>query len=277
MTVLLTNDDGIDSPGLQALYEGLSTVADVTVVAPKTDQSGVGRARSDMGEQHSNDVAITDHEWGYVVDGTPADCAAIGLRGIPEADEIELVVSGCNHGPNVGSYLMGHSGTIGAVVESVFLGTPGIAVSAYDPEAYYPADDGFNSAGRVTCRLVDELLGSGVFEDGVDLLNVNVPAMRPDRMRLTTPLADYETAVPDTASGTFDSSYWAAKPVGGDGWEPELPDYRGVYPEGTDRASVVAGEVSITPFEAPQTTVEAPPDLLSVVERYNAEPSKTRI
>lgn len=271
MTVLLTNDDGIDSPGLRALYEGLSTVAAVTVVAPKTDQSGVGRARSDMGELRSNDIEIADHEWGYVVDGTPADCAAMGLRGIPEADEIELVVSGCNRGPNVGSYLLGHSGTIGATVESVFLGVPGIAVSAYDPESYYPPDDGYGPAGAVTARLVDELLGSGVFEHSVDLLNVNVPSTSPDRMRLTTPLADYETDVPESGSETFDSSYWAAQPIAGDGWEPELPKYREVYPDGTDRASVVAGEISITPFEAPQTVVDAPPVLAEMAERYNTE------
>jgi len=278
MTVLLTNDDGIDSPGLRALYDGLSTVTDVTVVAPKTDQSGVGRARSDMGELRSNDVGIADHEWGYVVDGTPADCAAMGLRGIPEADEIELVVSGCNRGPNVGSYLMGHSGTIGAAVESAFLGVPGIAVSAYDPESYYPPDGGYGPAGEVTAWLVDELLGSGGFEPNVDLFNVNIPSEIPDRMRLTTPLADYETAVQkpaESGSETFDSSYWAAQPIAGDGWEPELPDYRDVYPDGTDRASVVAGEVSITPFKAPQTAVDAPPLVVDIVERYNAHKQKT--
>ena len=272
MTVLLTNDDGIDSPGLRALYESLSAVADVTVVAPKTDQSGVGRARSDMGESRSNDVAISDHEWGYVVEGTPADCAAIGLRGIPEADEIDLVVSGCNHGPNVGSYLMGHSGTVGAVVESVFLGTPGIAVSAYDPSGYYPSDDGYDPAGSVTGRLIAALLESDLFEHSLDLLNVNVPSESPGRMRLTKPLADYETTVTEAGPGTFDSSYWAAEPTAGDRWEPALPDYCGVYPEGTDRASVVAGEISITPFEAPQTAVDAPPQLVDVVTAYNANP-----
>jgi len=270
MTLLLTNDDGIDSPGLRALYESLSTVTDVTVVAPKTDQSGVGRARSDMGELRSNNLEITDHEWGYVVDGTPADCAAVGLRGVPEASEIELVVSGCNHGPNVGSYLLGHSGTVGAVVESAFLGTPGIAVSAYDPQSYYPAADGYGPAGAVTARLVDDLLGTEVFAE-LDLLNVNIPSKNPDRLRLTTPLADYETAVVDGGPETFDSSYWAAEPIAGDGWEPELPDYRGLYPDGTDRASVVAGEVSITPFEAPQTPVEPPAALTEIVAQYNSQ------
>lgn len=268
MSILLTNDDGIDSPGLEALYSQLSAITDVVVVAPKTDQSGVGRARSGMGDGRSNTVDITDHEWGYVVEGTPADCTAIGLRGIPEAESIDLVVSGCNHGPNVGTYILGHSGTIGAVVEASFLGVPGIAVSAYDPATYYPDDDSFEPAGTVTAMLAETVLGSSLF-DTVDLLNVNIPSQTPGRMRLTTPLADYETTVSE-AGGTeaFESNYWAANPVDGE-WEPELVDYQDVYPTGSDRAAVVDGEVSITPFQAPQTVVEAPSALRELVETYN--------
>jgi len=270
MTVLLTNDDGIDSPGLEALYRGLSTVTDVVVVAPATDQSGVGRARSGMGDDRPNSVEISDHEWGYVVDGTPADCTAIGMRGIPEAESVDLVVSGCNHGPNVGSYLMGHSGTIGAVVEGAFLGVPRIAVSAYDSETYYPGDDGFGPAGAVTATLVESVLNSQLYDGDTDLLNVNIPSQTPNRMRLTTPLADYETDLKATGgTDEFDSSYWAARPITSDGWEPKLVDYRGVYPEGSDRAAVVDGEVSITPFQAPQTVVEPHPQLSEFVERYN--------
>jgi len=270
MTVLLTNDDGIESPGLEALYKGLSTVTDVVVVAPETDQSGVGRARSGMGDNRPNSVEITDHEWGYVVDGTPADCTAVGLRGIPEAESVDLIVSGCNHGPNVGSYLMGHSGTIGAVVEGVFLGVPGIAVSAYDSETYYPGDDGFEPAGEVMATVVESVLNSQLFDDDTDLLNVNIPSRTPNRMRLTTPLADYETDIkPNGSTNEFDSSYWAARPIAGDGWEPALVDYHGVYPEGSDRAAVVDGEVSITPFQAPQTVVEPHPQLSELAEKYN--------
>jgi 5'-nucleotidase len=270
MSILLTNDDGIDSPGIEALYDRLSTVTDVVVVAPKTDQSGVGRARSGMGEARSNTVDIADHEWGYVVDGTPADCAAVGLRGIPEADTVELVVSGCNHGPNVGSYILGHSGTVSAVVEASFLGVPGIAVSAYDPATYYPDDDSFGPAGTVTTTLAETVLDSSMFDD-VDLLNVNVPSQTPNRIRLTTPLADYETTVNETGdTNAFKSNYWAENPIDGE-WEPALVDYQGVYPTGTDRAAVVNGEVSITPFEAPQTVVEAPSALRELVETYNRQ------
>lgn len=274
MSILLTNDDGIDSSGLEVLYNQLSTITDVVVVAPKTDQSGVGRARSGMGKARSNTVDITDHDWGYVVDGTPADCAAVGLRGIPEADSIDLVVSGCNHGPNVGSYILGHSGTIGAVVEASFLGVPGIAVSAYDPATYYPDDDSFGPAGAVTATIAETALDSSMFDD-VDLLNVNIPSQTPDRMRLTTPLADYETTVSETSgTGTFDSNYWATNPVDGE-WEPELVDYQGVYPTGSDRAAVVDGEVSITPFAAPQTVVEPPSSLRELVKRYNNKSQHT--
>ena len=141
MHLLLTNDDGIGSPGLAALYEALSEIATVTVVAPAADQSGVGRTRSDLSFELDNRITIDDHGWGYVVDGTPADCVAVGLRHIPEADEVDLVVSGANDGPNVGSYILGHSGTVGAAVEAAFLGTPAIAVSGYDRETYFPEDN----------------------------------------------------------------------------------------------------------------------------------------
>jgi len=129
MRVLLTNDDGVDSPGLDALRDALSTLGKVTVVAPATDQSGVGRARS-------RTVGITDHDDAIAVAGTPADCVAYGLRGLDH--EFDLVVSGCNHGPSIGAYVLGRSGTVGAAMEAGFLGVPAVAVSAYHPDEFFP-------------------------------------------------------------------------------------------------------------------------------------------
>ena len=141
--LLLTNDDGIDAPGLASCYEELRAVADVTVVAPMENQSGVGRTRSHRTTRKS-------HPWGYALDGTPADCVAYGLRGLD--DEFDLVVSGCNHGPNAGNYVVGRSGTVGACVEAGFLGTPGIAVSAYHCEDFFvhpAAEYDFDRPARV--------------------------------------------------------------------------------------------------------------------------------
>ncbi len=268
MHVLLTNDDGIDSPGLAALYDGLSAVVDVTVVAPAEDQSGVGRARSGMGDSRPNTVSITDHEWGYVVDGTPADCAAVGLRRIDEADAIDLVVSGANVGPNVGSYILGHSGTVGAVVEAAFLGTPGVAVSGYDRSSYFPADDAFAPVARVTASLVRLVETTDLFAGNADFLNINIPTTPTDSVVLTRPLADYDTTVETTGGrALFESNYWATKPVAGD-WVPVLDEYRGVYPTWSDRAAVVNGDISITPLAAPQTVVEVPPAFADALDAY---------
>ena len=274
MTVLLTNDDGIDSPGLAALYKGLSTVTDVIVVAPKTDQSGVGRTRSDLSYELDNRITVADHAWGYVVDGTPADCVAVGLRGIPEADEINLVVSGANDGPNVGSYILGHSGTVGAAVEAAFLGTPAIAVSGYDRETYFPEDNderSFEPIADATRDLFELLDGRSVFDGTVDYLNVNVPTEPADRVVVTRPLADYDTAVvaADDGAERFESNYWATHPVDGDGFPIGLGRYAEAYPEWSDRAAVVDGAISLTPLGTPQSVVETPSTLAELVKRYN--------
>ena len=119
MHVLLTNDDGIDETGLRALHEALSGVAEVTVVAPADDQSAVGRSLSSR-------VAVDRRETGYAVHGTPADCVVAGLQSL--APDVDLVVSGCNRGANLGQYTLGRSGTVSAAVEAAFFECPAIAV-----------------------------------------------------------------------------------------------------------------------------------------------------
>ncbi|MEF8831842.1 MAG: 5'/3'-nucleotidase SurE, partial [Halobacteriales archaeon] len=100
--ILLTNDDGIDSPGLGALYDALSEVGEVTAVAPADDHSAVGRSIEQS-------ASVFEHELGYAVDGPPASCVVGGLEALlPDAD---LVVSGCNQGANLGAYVLGRSGT----------------------------------------------------------------------------------------------------------------------------------------------------------------------
>ena len=277
MHLLLTNDDGIGSPGLAALYEALSAIATVTVVAPAADQSGVGRTRSDLSFELDNRITIDDHEWGYVVDGTPADCVAVGLRHIPEADEIDLVVSGANDGPNVGSYILGHSGTVGAAVEAAFLGTPAVAVSGYDRETYFPEDNNersFEPIAAATRALIDQLDDRPVFDGEIDYLNVNVPTEPADRVVVTQPLADYDTAVvpaEDEESEAFESNYWATHSVDGEGFPIGLERYADAYPDWSDRAAVVDGAISLTPLGTPQSIVDTPPALAELVERYNAK------
>ena len=277
MHLLLTNDDGIGSPGLAALYEALSAIATVTVVAPAADQSGVGRTRSDLSFELDNRITVDDHEWGYVVDGTPADCVAVGLRHIPEADEIDLVVSGANDGPNVGSYILGHSGTVGAAVEAAFLGTPAVAVSGYDRETYFPEDNderSFEPIAAATRALIGLLDDRSLFDGEIDYLNVNVPTGPAERVVVTRPLADYDTVVVPAEDGegeAFESNYWATHSVEGEGFPIGFERYADDYPDWSDRAAVVDGAISLTPLGTPQSIVDTPPALAELVERYNAE------
>ena len=275
MHILLTNDDGIESPGLTAAYEHLTPTSEVTVVAPAGDQSGVGRSRSDLSYERADEITIDDHEWGYVVDGTPADCVAVGLRHIPEAEAIDLVVSGANNGPNVGSYILGHSGTVGAAVEAAFLGTPAVAVSGYDHETYFPedGDNSFDAISAATRDLLALIEDTAVFDGEVDYLNVNAPATGSDTLAVTKPLADYDTRVVDNNGETsiFESNYWATHPVEGDGFPIGLDTYADDYPAWSDRAAIVDGEISVTPLGMPQSVVDPPADFVAALDRYPLE------
>ncbi|QLG60969.1 5'/3'-nucleotidase SurE [Halorarum salinum] len=268
--VLLTNDDGIDSPGLAALYEELRAVADVTVVAPADNQSGVGRSRSRA-------VDVDDHEWGYAVHGTPADCAAYALRGLEES--FDLVVSGCNLGPNCGEYLIGHSGTVGAAVEAAYLGAPALAVSAYHRADFFPPDGiTFDVPATVTRELVERLPGSGVF-DAADYLGLNAPLEAHGDLRVTEPLADYDVEVREATADEREQHEGAIR-LESDYWDrldqpdryPTLERVAEPYPAWSDRAAVVDGDVSLSALSIPQEPVHAHA-IDDLVATYNAEVS----
>ena len=283
--LLLTNDDGIDAPGLAGLYEELTGVAAVTVVAPADDQSGVGRTRSDAAIRR-------EHPWGYTFTGTPADCVAYGLRGL-ETD-FDVVVSGCNHGPNVGNYVTGRSGTVGAGIEAAFLGTPAVAVSAYHYEDFFPDPPGaydFARPARVTVELYLRARGADILTPGT-LLNVNVPLdVAEPRMRVTRPLPDYDLHVEHGVEAVADADDEPApdteeSPAATDGepvrlrddtWPgvvgfenpfPPTEEHRERYPEGTDRRALVDGDVSVSPLSVDHDDAEHEA-LVDVAAAYN--------
>jgi 5'-nucleotidase len=293
-SILLTNDDGIDAAGLASLYEELAGVADVTVVAPRDDRSGTGRTRTHRTTRET-------HPWGYAVDGTPADCVAYGFGGLDRA--FDLVVSGCNHGPNAGNYVVGRSGTVGACIEAAFLGIPGIAVSAYHARDFFvhpPEAYDFGRPARVARELVVRAFADGD-DDGdgtdrgdtegafteADVLNVNVPVDTAEpRMRLTEPHHDYEVRVEhaaedreETPLGEREDGNIALRDVvwpGTVGWENPFPvddETRDRYPEGTDRRALIDGEISVSPLTAPALAVETDA-LARLVDGYNESASQ---
>ena len=176
MRVLLTNDDGIGSPGLIALLQSLAKVAETVVIAPAENQSAVARSitlrRAMTVIEHDLEGAAA----AYAVDGTPVDCvrfAALGLGG----GGYDAIVSGANLGHNLGDDVT-YSGTVAAALEGVLLGLPGIAVSqgALDGGLGFVAGAGFefDDGARFCARLLQVVLEHGL-PDGL-LLNVNVPA-----------------------------------------------------------------------------------------------------
>ncbi|MWV39355.1 5'/3'-nucleotidase SurE [Natrialba sp. INN-245] len=242
LEVLVTNDDGIDSAGIRAVSNSLAEVADVTVVAPLEDQSATGRSLS-------HEVDVVEHELGYAVDGTPADCVVAGLAELGPVPD--LVVAGCNRGANLGEYVLGRSGTIGAAVEAAFFDVPAIATSMYVPierGPVYEADLGqeeYAEATRVTTFLAENALEAGVFEHA-GYLNVNVPVAGgdPAPVEITHPSKRYEMdAERDGETIHLTDHIW-------DSMDPEvIPD-----PPGTDRRAVAEGRISISPLAPPHST-----------------------
>jgi 5'-nucleotidase len=260
MHVLLTNDDGIESTGLRVLADALAELADVTVVAPAEDQSAVGRTLS-------NQVTISAHERGYVVDGTPADCVVAGLGSL--CPDVDLVVSGCNQGANIGEYVLGRSGTISAAVEATFFSVPAMAVSLYIPggdidfREYAAREAEYDEAVRATTHLVEGALDDGIFENA-DYLNVNAPLPEATdgraSMEVTYPSTVYEMgAVREEREIMLRDPIWQRMAEG------DIAD-----PDGTDRRAVVEGRVSVSPLTAPHTT-ERHEALDSLAEAYGDE------
>lgn len=195
MKILLSNDDGVDAPGLWALYQSISQIADTIVVAPSTERSAVGHGISVY-----NDITLRRHireemAWGYGLDGTPADCVKMALSTILKDDPPDLVISGINRGQNTGTSIL-YSGTVAAALEATMAGIPSIAISqalwAADPDPEAPGrpapthtsdivkalarnQSDYSAAAKFAVRLAGQVKENGL-PPGV-LLNVNVPML----------------------------------------------------------------------------------------------------
>lgn len=177
--ILLTNDDGINSPGLRAAAEALSTLAWVTVVAPREQWSGAGRSLPSMtaGTIDARRQQIGGDHWEvFAVDGTPAQAVQHGLLELVPRPP-DLVVSGINYGENVGSGVT-ISGTVGAALEAASFGIPGLAVSLETPKEYhlsYSSQIDFSAAAHFARKFAAMLLSAACPAD-VDVLKVDVPS-----------------------------------------------------------------------------------------------------
>lgn len=189
MRVLLTNDDGIEAEGLQALRRALLDIPgiELAVVAPDGNRSATARSITTRRPLWVERVDFEDGTHGFATDGTPVDCVRLTQLGLIEEFQPEIVVSGINHGLNLGDDIT-YSGTVAAAFEALLLGLPGIAVSqqsqARELDFRLGRTFDFHLAAAFTARLVAELKEVPL-ADGT-LLNVNVPGSEPEGVEITT-------------------------------------------------------------------------------------------
>ena len=231
--ILVTNDDGIDSPGLVALKRTLSPLGDVTVIAPAHSWSAAGHTKTMHKPMRVRRGSLSDGSEALVTTGSPSDCVSLALLGILDRRP-DLVVSGVNKGPNMGDDVT-YSGTVAAAMEGVVSGIPAIAASL---DAWEGWD--FETAARVVAGIASAMLERGL--PAGTLLNVNVPPLPYAEIKgiRVTRLGRrvYKDVLVERKDPRGETYYW----IGGD-----PPD--GEPLEGTDFWAVKHGYVSVTPLK----------------------------
>ena len=189
LNVLLTNDDGIEADGLQAMRLALAELDDVrlAVIAPDGNRSAMARSITTRRPLWVEEVPFSDGTLGYATDGTPVDCVRLASLGLVENFAADLVVAGINHGANLGDDIT-YSGTVAAALEGVVLGLPAIAVSqqsrARQLDYRFHGGFGFEIAAAFVARVVERI--EDVPLPPRTLLNINVPAGEPSGVEVTS-------------------------------------------------------------------------------------------
>jgi 5'-nucleotidase len=245
MKVLLTNDDGIEADGLQALRRALLDVPgiELVVIAPDGNRSAMARSITTRRPLWVQRVDFDDGTHGYATDGTPVDCVRLANLGLVEGFEAQLIVSGINHGSNLGDDIT-YSGTVAAALEGVVLGLPAIAVSQQSSarEMDFRLSDSFDfgEGARFVARVVEEI-DEVPLQPGT-LLNVNCPAGDAAGVEVTRLgkriYRDELTLARDTDPDHPERRrYWV---YGADHGFHDEP--------GTDLAALAAGRIAVTPL-----------------------------
>ena len=241
MRVLITNDDGIGAKGLNALRRELAAIpgAEVSVIAPDSNRSATARSITTRSPLWVQEIEFDDGGTGFATDGTPVDCvrfAELGLIG----ERPELIVSGINHGANLGDDIT-YSGTVAAALEGIVLGIPAIAISqqsaAREMDFRFGRDFDFSVAAALGAQLVRRVTEDPLPPD--TLLNVNCPAGTVTGIEVThlgKRLYNDELKLVEEEPGEGRRRYEIY------GFEPSFEDE-----EGSDLSAVASGRVAITP------------------------------
>jgi 5'-nucleotidase len=242
MRVLITNDDGIQATGLNALRRELCAIEglDVHVIAPDSNRSATARSITTRSPLWVEEIPFDDGSSGFATDGTPVDCvrfAELGLVG----ERPELIVSGINHGSNLGDDIT-YSGTVAAALEGIVLGIPAIAISqssGSSGEAGYPwgREFDFSSSAAFSAELVQRVARDPLPAD--TLINVNCPAGAPTGIEVThlgKRLYNDEMRLVDQEADTGRLRYQIY------GFEPSFEDEAG-----SDLSAIARERISVTP------------------------------
>lgn len=233
MLTLLTNDDGIFAPGLAALERALRRLGEVSVVAPSTEQSGVGHAITFLTPLTAKEIFAGGRSRGWAVDGSPADAVKLGITEFcPRRPDV--VVSGINSGLNAGINVL-YSGTVAAAIEGAFFGITSIAVSLeYDEHA------DFDRAAEIAIDVIRGLLDRRPLAGS--LYNINIPtralAGSPRLRVVPMSTARYGEAFERRVDPRGRAYYWATN-------EPPPPP----SPHDSDVTALAAGDVTLTPLD----------------------------
>jgi 5'-nucleotidase len=251
MNILLTNDDGIYAKGLAAIFQELSSLGNVTVVAPESEQSAVGHAISLNQPLRVRQISLDGDILGWAVSGTPADCVKIAIAELlPTLPD--LVVSGINLGPNVGINVL-YSGTVSAATEASILG---LRAAAFSLNTYKNAE--FFRAASLARQVLSGLLDWPGWTPEV-CLNINLPDLPQDQVRGIRftrqdvgPLVEHFERRVDPRERIY---YWLAEIN-----DRQAPDLT------TDFGALQAGYVSITPIHHDLTHYPSLENLLVTTE-----------
>ena len=241
MRILVSNDDGYLATGINVLADSLAEIAEVVVVAPDRNRSAASNSLT-----LNNPLRVTKvGENRFAVNGTPSDCVHLALEGFLEV-EPDLVVSGINHGANLGDDVI-YSGTVAAATEGRFLGLPTIAISLVGHRLKH-----FDTAGRVARELVERLTRNSLPSEVI--LNVNVPDLPYAEIKGIVPARlgyrHKSEPVVKSADPHGRTIYW----VGPAGPSAEAGP-------GTDFHEIERGAVAVTPLKVDLTRHEALPQL----------------
>jgi 5'-nucleotidase len=250
--ILLTNDDGVYSNGIWAAYEALSEIADVTVVAPATQQSAVGRSISIFEPIRATKISV-DGVPAYAVGGKPTDAVIIGLFALDIKPD--LVVSGVNIGENLSYESIMTSGTVGAALEASNQGTPSVAFSLQVWDQGEKFDDprhvgsSFEEAKTVVRDVCERIFARG-YPAATDVVNVNIPSKVRGGYEVTRLARKlFHTGVERRLDPRGRPYYWINGPLVEDA------------EEGTDVHAIRKGNVSVTPITLDCTAAGAGPSV----------------